>query len=136
MNKSPVTIADIQAQMDTVNWVDGDDKPLRVTVEQLEDGIGAEFLYADSGEFCDYELLGVDLDDAYLAACERTAPTPDEVTAEKILELERENAALKLLAENFMKLEGLPEFFIGGYLIYLTLDNAIDMIKREVPAHD
>lgn len=73
-----VTIADIQANLDSIEWHDSaNDARMLPHVEQLSDGIGCEWLYVDGG-FADYEMLGKTLEEALSKSIEMTAPFAEE----------------------------------------------------------
>ena len=126
-----ITLADIQAQMKTIDWMDMDDRPLTFKVEQLEDGIGVEFAYADSGEFFDFDMLGETLEDALLEAHNRTDPTPEEQAAADLKSLLADYELLRTAIRALLDERGVSEVTLGKLYIYATVDDSADVIERE-----
>lgn len=108
----------IQSQMDTVNWYDFDDKRLHAEVQQLDDGIGIEFTYADDGAFYEFEVLGSTLEEAYQNACTRTADRNDEPLATNIDALANNNDLLCTAIRAMLDDRGVSELTLGNLYIY------------------
>lgn len=126
-----ITLADIQEQMETVDWLDTDNRPLIVKVEQVSDGIGAEFTRADDPEWAEWEFLGETPIAAMLEAQNRTSPTEEELIEDNIAELNRANDLFGSAIRALLDERGVSEVTLGKLYIYATVDGSADVIERD-----
>lgn len=131
-NRKPIaSLEDVQSKIDEIEWYDeSDERRLKLEVQQLDDGIGLESTYMDNGEFYDFQVLGADLDDALLAACEMTAATDSETIAAKAIDrLTSANTLLDAALRAVLDDRGVSELTIGKFYIYATVDGGADVLE-------